>query len=54
MTLSLSLLACPWDIGHIFHLTVKDLHWIGMTTLRDKHREEKHSAYVGAVQIFVE
>lgn len=24
-----SLLACPWDIGHIFHSTVKDWHWVG-------------------------
>lgn len=24
-----SLLACPWDIGHIFHWRVKDWQWLG-------------------------
>lgn len=26
---SQSLLPCPWDIGHIFHSTVEDWHWVG-------------------------
>lgn len=24
-----SLLDCPWDIGHIFHWSVKDWQWVG-------------------------
>lgn len=50
-----SLLPCPLDIGHIFHSTVEDWHWVGKGSFEVENgwvrqREEKDSTYVGERQ----